>query len=77
MWMKTKDPAKTNPNVVISGGPDGKPFKSADGHQQQLIFGMFDENGDRGKGWLTKVRDTCSVVVCPVDSLWFSIFQGW
>lgn len=54
---RENNPAKANPNVVISGGLDGKPFKSADGYQQQLIFGLSDENGERGKGWYTKVRN--------------------
>lgn len=68
-WRYNNNPQEANPFVTISTGLDGQPFRSADGYRQEIMLGMFDENGERGKGWLTEVRGTFPDVSM---SLWLS-----
>lgn len=47
-FEKYGDSKRTNPNVAFFTNLDGSPLINSEGYQQEIIFGMLDQNGKKG-----------------------------
>ena len=60
-WKTFHDKSKANPSVVVSELPNGTFLTNVEGYRQNLTFVLLDENGDRGKAWMSE--SACMVAI--------------